>query len=107
MLTYEEEKILKALGTGEANACTYKTLAWRTRINEREVRRLVAKLVTENHYPIGTTSDGGYFMISNFDEFDHAHKELLSRIKALSKRARGLRIGYKERVAKAEQLSLV
>jgi len=105
-LTYEEEKILKALGTGERQACTYKYLSFRTGINERELRRLVSKLVTDNHVPIATTSDGGYFLISNHDEFDHAHRELISRIKALSKRCRGLRIGYERDIKKAEQVSL-
>ena len=105
-LTYEEEKILKALGTGERQASTYKHLSFRTGINERELRRLVSKLVTDNHVPIATTSDGGYFLISNHDEFDHAHRELISRIKALSKRAKGLRYGYSQRVQKPEQVSL-
>ena len=107
MLTYEEEKILKALGTGEANACTYKTLAWRTRINERTVREIVASLVKDKHYCICTNSQSGYYFASNREEWNHADKELGARIRELAKRKRGLRIGYKERVAKAEQLSLV
>lgn len=105
-LTYEEEKILKALGTGEKNSTTRKHLVFRTGIEDRTLRATVAKLVTENHIPIATTSDGGYFLISNYDEFNHAHRELISRIKSLSKRAKGLRYGYSQRVQKPEQVSL-
>ncbi len=105
-LTYEEEKILKALGTGEKNASTYKYLSWRTGINERELRSLVAHLVTDHQFCICTNSSDGYYFASCFDEFDHAHRELLSRIKALSKRCRGLRLGYERDIKKAEQVSL-
>ena len=104
-LTYEEEKILKALGPGEENAITYKALAWRVNLPDREVRLTVAHLVTDHHICICTTSAGGYFLASNYSEFDHAHRELMARIKALSRRARGLRYGW-EKIKKDEQLTL-
>lgn len=106
-LTHEEQKIMDILPVGEKYPATYKNIAWRTKINERDVRSTVAHLVTDHHVCICTTSSGGYFLASNFDEYNHAHNELISRIKALSKRCRGLRKGYEEDVRRDEQLSLI
>lgn len=107
MLTTEEQKIMATLSSGEKNLITYKTIAWRTKISEREVRAIVAHLVTDHYICICTTSNGGYFIASNYEEYDHAHRELLSRIKALSRRARGLRLGYMKDVNIDKQLKLV
>ena len=106
-LTYEEEKILKALGTGERQAVTRKYLVWKTKIGDRELRAIVAHLVTDHQICICTNSTDGYYFASCFSEFSHAHEELLSRIKKLSRRARGLRYGYNRDVQKAEQMSLI
>ena len=106
-LTYEEQKILSTLGTGEKRVITYKNIAWRTKLNDREVRSIVAHLVTDHHVCICTTSNGGYFLAETREEFKHAHGELISRIKKLSRRARGLRYAYEKDVRRDEQLSLI
>ena len=80
--------------SGAVSAITYKNLAFLTGINEREVRLCVANLVTEYQCPIATTSDAGYYWLSNDEEYLHASNELMSRIRKLSKRHKGLRIGY-------------
>jgi len=95
---------------GKDKAVTYKAIAFFTQIDERTVRSTVAHLVTEHNMPIGTISSGGnagYFLISNADEFDQAHRELISRIKKLSARCKGLRRGYEKYVKKPEQMSLI
>lgn len=107
MLTSEEQKIMATLPTGGKNPITYKLIAWRTKISEREVRAIVAHLVTDHHICICTTSNGGYFLASNYEEYDHAYRELLSRVRALSRRARGLRKGYEKDINIDKQLSLV
>lgn len=94
---------------GKANAVTYKNLSFLTGIGEREVRQIVSDLVTLGKYPIASTSDAGYYWICSDEEFARAHSELVSRIKKLSKRAKGLRIGYlrSKQEIKPRQLELV
>jgi len=84
---------IKKYHKGADNAITYKDLAAKLNINEREVRDIVSTLVTLYQAPIGS-SQQGYFYISNDEEFRLAHSELISRIKALAKRAKALRLGY-------------
>jgi len=78
---------------GKENSETYSHLAFYLNLNEREVRDIVSTLVTLYQAPIGS-SQQGYFYISNDEEFRLAHSELISRIKALAKRAKALRLGY-------------
>jgi hypothetical protein len=108
-LTREEENVLYLLKKfkGQKNAIPYKTLAGMLRINERELRSIVASLVTDKNFPIGSNSQGGYFIMTDREEFEHSHRELLSRIKALSARARGLRRAYEKYIKKDEQMSLI
>ena len=106
-MTYEEQKILDTLPMGGDLPITYKSIAWSTGINKREVRSIVAHLVTDHHICICTTSSGGYFLATTHEEFDEAHRELISRVKKLSKRAKGLRLGYNENVRRDEQLTLI
>ena len=84
---------LKGLHRGKDNAIHYKCLALTLNVNEREVRSIIADLITLQHIPIATSQEG-YWWIDSKDEYDIAHGELLSRIKKLSKRAKGLRLGY-------------
>jgi len=107
IMTYEEQKILDTLPEGGLNPRTYKSIAWSTNIKEREVRAIVAHLVTDHHICICTTSSGGYFLATTYEEYNEAHRELISRIKKLSKRAKGLRLGYNENVRRDEQLTLI
>lgn len=87
---------LKNFHKGKDQAITYKDLARRTGINEREVRSSVAALVTCYQQPIASSSEAGYYFINSQEEFDHARNELMSRIKKLSRRIKGLRIGYQK-----------
>lgn len=78
---------------GKDNAVTYKRLASVIGVNSRELRQAVSELVTHYHYLIGTSQEG-YWYIDNDEEYQQAHDELISRIKKLSKRAKGLRLGH-------------
>jgi len=93
---------------GRSNAITYKDLAFQLEINDREVRDIVSTLVTDYQVPIGASQEG-YFYIIGDEEYRIAHSELISRIKALSRRAKGLRLGYikSKQEIKPKQLSLV
>jgi hypothetical protein len=97
-MTYNEEKIinyLKLFHSGKGNAITYRDLALDLKINARELRDAVSLLVTDSIAPIASVSTGssagGYFYIQTEDEYTQARNELMSRIKKLAKRAKGLR----------------
>jgi hypothetical protein len=85
---------LRKYHRGKECAITFKRLSYLTGINQREVRMCVAELVTYHEQPIAGTSDAGYYVISSKEEYDHASNELMSRIRKLSKRHKGLRHGY-------------
>jgi len=100
---------LKEYCFGKDRAITFRRLALKLGINSRELRRIVAHIVINEIAPIGSNSKDGYFYISNEDEYKWAREELFSRIRKLSKRARGLRIGWsdeKEKI-KPKQLELM
>lgn len=103
-----EHKILVHLKNhhrGSLKAITFKALSVELRINSRELRYLVAGMVTGG--ALIASSQEGYFYIVNDEEYQLAHDELISRIKKLSKRAKGLRIGYKlKQEIKPKQLSM-
>jgi hypothetical protein len=103
-----EQTILRILQKNKGYCLTYKSLSFVSRINEREVRAAVASLVTDYQVPIGA-SQSGYFLIENDDDFKLASAELISRIKKLSARHRGLRLGYirQKQDYKPKQLELV
>jgi len=99
---------LKKYHTGKENAITYKDLAVVFDLNERMLRDIVSELVTKGN-AIASTSDAGYFFISNEQEYQHAYGELISRIKALARRAKGLRQGWlrEKQEIKPKQLILI
>jgi len=97
---------LKASHRGKDNAIHYKHLALILNLNERELRSIIADLITNRHLPVATSQEG-YWWIDSKDEYELAHAELISRIKKLSKRAKGLRLGYQEQNYKPKQLELV
>jgi hypothetical protein len=82
---------LKNHHRGSNNAITYKALSVELRINSRELRYAVANIVTSGEGCIGSNSVSGYFFITDDEELNYCHSELVSRIKKLAKRARGLR----------------
>lgn len=102
-----EFTILRILQKNKGWAVTYKSLSLISRINEREVRAAIANLVTEYQVPVGS-SQCGYFLIENDEQFKLAHAELICRIKKLSKRAKSLRLGWQKskQLEKPKQLSL-
>lgn len=105
-LTAIEQNIINTLPVGEAKSITYKVLAWRVNMNDRDLRRTVAHLVKDHHVCICTVSSGGYFLASNFEEYDHAHKELVKRGLECFRRAKGLKFGWKKDCNREKQLSL-
>ena len=104
-----EHKILVHLKNhhrGSLNAITFKALSMELHINSRELRNLVAEMVTAGE--LIASSQDGYFYIINDEEYQLAHDELISRIKKLSRRAKGLRTGYKlKQEVKPKQLQLI
>lgn len=90
-----EHKILvhlKNYHRGKERAITFKALSVELRINSRLLRECVSNIVTNGEGAIGSNSSTGYFYCIDDEEYQYCHDELLARIKALSKRAKGLRI---------------
>jgi len=71
-------------------------LAYKFHLDERRLRQIITKLIVEDLLPIGScsTNHSGIYFISNEQDFLIAHRELISRIKKLAKRARALRKAY-------------
>ena len=93
-----EEQILdyiKRWHRGRQRAITYKELAKVLRINERELRNVIASLVTKGE-PIGASQEG-YFWITSEEEYQIARAEIISRIDKLRQRLEGLERGWEER----------
>jgi hypothetical protein len=93
-----EEQILnyiKHFHRGRQRAITYKELAKVLRINERELRNVIASLVTKGE-PIGASQEG-YFWITSNDEYQIARAEIISRIDKLRQRLNGLEKGWEAR----------
>jgi len=96
---------------GIENAVSNKRLAEAVGLEERTSREIVAKLITIDNIPIGSCSvnHSGIYFCSNDEDFKIAHNELIGRMKKLSRRAKGLRLGWQEwkNEIKAEQLLLI
>ena len=93
-----EEQILnyiKRWHRGRQRAITYKELAKTLQINERELRNVIASLVTKGE-PIGASQEG-YFWITSNDEYQIARAEIISRIEKLRLRIDGLERGWEAR----------
>ena len=93
-----EEQILdyiKRWHRGRQRAITYKELAKVLRINERELRNVIASLVTKGE-PIGASQEG-YFWITSEEEYQIARAEIISRIDKLRQRLEGLERGWEAR----------
>lgn len=106
-LNHTEQKIinyLKRWCLGKERAHTYKNIAWSLEINERELRKTVAHLITDHHLLIGTISTGGYFLIENRSEYAYACNELGSRIDKLRKRLDGLNEGWADKTKGQQRL---
>lgn len=93
-----EQEILdyiKRWHRGRQRAITYKELAKVLRINERELRNVVALLV-QNGELIGSSQEG-YYYITEQDDYQIARAEIISRIDKLRQRLNGLEKGWEER----------
>lgn len=93
-----EQEILdyiKRWHRGRQRAITYKELAKVLRINERELRNVIASLVTKGE-PIGASQEG-YFWITCDGEYQIARAEIISRIDKLRQRLEGLEKGWEAR----------
>jgi len=91
---------------GIGHAISNDSLAIKFSVDKRTMRDLIAHLITDHHVPLGSCSknhSGIYYCVTDSD-YETAHKELISRIKKLSRRAKGLRIGY---FSKEKQLTLI
>ena len=96
---------------GINHAVSNKHLAEAMGLDERTSRDIVAKIITVDHIPIGSCSvnHSGIYFCNNEEDFKIAHNELIGRMKKLSRRAKGLRLGWQEwkNEIKAEQLLLI
>ena len=95
---------------GIENAVSNKRLAEAVGLEERTLREIISKLITVNHITIGSCSvnHSGIYLCNSDEDFKIAHDELIGRMKKLSGRAKGLRIGWQDwkNEIKAEQLQL-
>ena len=93
-----EQEILdyiKRWHRGRQRAITYKELAKVLRINERELRSVIALLVIKGEL-IGASQEG-YFWITCEDDYQIARAEIISRIDKLRQRLEGLERGWEAR----------
>ena len=98
-LNYTEQKIinyLKRWHSGRNRATTFKSLSVALAIPTRELRDIVAHLVSEHKCLIGSISSKGYFWIQDQSDYKHARAEILSRIRKLKTRLDGLDLGWAE-----------
>ena len=86
---------IKHFHKGRQRAITYKELAKVLRINERELRNVVALLVIKGEL-IGASQEG-YFWITSEEEYQIARAEIISRISKLRLRLDGLERGWEAR----------
>jgi hypothetical protein len=87
---------------GRQRAITYKELAKVLRINERELRNVVALLVIKGEL-IGASQEG-YFWITSEEEYQIARAEIISRISKLRLRLDGLERGWEARQVPQKRL---
>jgi len=93
-----EEQILnyiKHFHRGRQRAITYKELAKVLKLNERELRSVIALLVIKGEL-IGASQEG-YFWITSEGEYQIARAEIISRIDKLRQRLNGLEKGWEAR----------
>jgi hypothetical protein len=93
---------------GINHAISNEALSYKFGIDKRQIRNIITNLIINYKLPIGSSSTGltGIYWCITEEDYEIAHRELISRAKQLSKRAKGLRTGwnrYKE--DRLEQLS--
>lgn len=107
-LELEITEYLKSYCSGISHSISNEALAGKFDMDKRTMRDMIAHLVTDHHIPIGSCSrnNSGVFYCVSREDFEVASRELMSRIKNLSKRHKGLRIGFVKSI-EVEQLSLM
>jgi len=108
-LNSQEAEIVEYLKNycyGIEHAISNDNLARKFNMDKRTMRNLITNLITNHNVPIGSSSTNytGIFYCVSDEDYEIAHRELISRIKKLSRRAKGLRLGY---FSKVKQLTLI
>ena len=101
---------LKTYCNGISHSISNEALASNFDLDKRTLRSLITHLIVKHGIPIGSCSrnHSGIYFISNQQDFDIASRELISRIKKLSRRHKCLRLNWqnwKSEIVK-EQLTL-
>jgi len=99
---------LKNYCNGLSHSISNEALAAKFQMDKRTLRSLITHLIVFHDVPLGSCSrnHSGIFYVSSQYDFEVAHREIISRIKNLSKRAKHLRLGYYESI-KDKQLQLI
>jgi len=100
-MNLSEKLILRVLERhkGRDNAITAKALAIKAHLPEREVRRIISRLVTEQKCLIASSvhEPFGFYLIKSLDELKECLGQYYSRITTLKDRAKSLyRAGLKK-----------
>ena len=105
-MDYQEKRILEHIRrwhNGIGRVATYKRIAADLGIEPREFRNVVAHLINEHGALIGSVSSGGYFWISNQEEFTHVDKELTKRFTSVVIRRSRLRENWLNQIRGKQQ----
>ena len=90
----QKKQILKILRShqGSDNAITARALSKKLHIADREVRRIISELVTQEKVLIGSSvhEPYGFYIIRNIDELKECLGQYYSRMKTLKERASSL-----------------
>ena len=101
---------LKTYCKGIGHAISNEGLAHKFNLDTRTMRNFIANIIVKYEFPIGSSSKNlsGIFWIETEEEFQIAQRELISRIKMLSRRTRGIRRGWSNyKNEQIEQLKLI
>lgn len=74
-------------------------------IQDRDLRLLVAEMVIDDGYPVGTTTKG-YFIVTNREDMIEADRELEAKAKSISVRRNALWRNFQACVRGVEQLEI-
>src|SRR4030042_5765845 len=78
------------------HAISNEALASKFDVDKRTLRGMITHLITEHGIPIGSCSKNhsGIYFITSQQDFDIASRELMSRIRKLSKRYKCVRLNW-------------
>ena len=89
---------LKTYCNGISHSINNEALAIKFNMDNRTLRSLITHLIVKHGIPIGSCSRNysGIYFISNQQDFDIASRELMGRIKKLSRRHKCLRLNWQD-----------